>query len=184
MHGLVELAKINPRILLEIRYATVRNFTGRKIYFSDRCFLQKNTAERLSKVQENLEKISFGLKVLDAYRPRYVQEIFWEIVRDSRYIAHPSVGSKHSRGAAVDVTLVDHLSNELEMPSEFDEFSEKSSHSYNKASLQALKNRNLLKEAMIAEGFIAYEEEWWHYDDPNWESYPLLDVRIESLIDG
>lgn len=181
MHGLVELIKISPKILLDIRYATERNFTGRKIYLSERCFLIKKTALRLDKVQKNLEKLGLGLKVFDGYRPCHVQEIFWGYVPDPRYIADPKVGSKHSRGASVDVALVDLTGKELSMPSEFDEFSEKASYRYDKGSLEALKNREFLKQAMMAEGFIPYEEEWWHFDDPEWDQYPLLDIGIDLL---
>lgn len=181
MHDLVELIKISPQILLEIRYASSNNFTGQAVYPSSRCFLRKKTAEKLHLVQENLQKMGLGLKVYDGYRPFSVQKIFWQIVPDSRYIADPAVGSKHNRGASVDVTLVTLGGVELPMPSEFDDFSERASHKYEGASLEAMKNRELLKQAMVAGGFIPYENEWWHYDDPDWKEYPLLDLSIDSL---
>jgi len=169
--NLVELSQISPRILLDIRYATANNFMGRSVYPSESCFLLQKTAERLHQVQLNLEKRGLCLKVFDGYRPLSVQKILWQIFPNSPYIADPAIGSKHNRGAAVDLTLADRL-----MPSEFDEFTERAHHSYQGEPQEALENRDILRRAMEAEGFIPYEEEWWHYDDPEWEKYPILDV--------
>jgi D-alanyl-D-alanine dipeptidase len=181
MNRLVELIKISPRILLDIRYATANNFTGKAVYSSSRCFLNLETAERLHRVQLELEKKNLGLKVYDGYRPISAQKIFWNYVPDPRYVADPAVGSKHNRGAAVDLTLVTVSGMELEMPTDFDDFSEKAARCYTKSvSKEAIYHRDLLENAMIAQGFIPYEKEWWHYDDPNWESYPILDIPIPS----
>lgn len=173
MHDLVELIQVSPRILLDIRYATPHNFTGRAVYPTARCFLLRKTAERLHRVQLALEKQGLGLKVFDGYRPHSVQKIFWDLMPNSQYVADPAVGSKHNRGTAVDLTLANQM-----MPTDFDDFSEKAAHSYQGASPEALKNRAALLAAMTAEGFIPYEKEWWHYDDPEWELHPILDVQF------
>ena len=178
MKELVEITKISPRIRLDIRYATVNNFTGKKVYTSERCFLRSKTAERLHLVQLALEKQGLGLKIYDAYRPLSIQKVFWKLKPDPCYVADPSVGSKHNRGASVDLTLVDQFGKELSMPTEFDEFSEKASRKYMGCSKEARKNRKLLEQAMKAQGFIPFEHEWWHFDDPEWESYPVLDHAI------
>ena len=177
MNNLVELIEISPQILLDIRYATAQNFTGQAVYKSARCFLLKNCAERLDRVQKKLEKKGLGLKVFDGYRPLSVQKIFWNLVPDPRYVADPADGSRHNRGASVDLTLVKNGA-EVVMPTEFDDFSEKAAHSYPNASKEANENRITLLKAMEDEGFISYEGEWWHYDDPDWKDYPILDIDI------
>lgn len=180
MKDLVELIQVSPRILLDIRYATPNNFTGKAVYRSSRCFLRRKTAERLHRVQLLVEKKKLGLKVYDGYRPLFVQKIFWELVPNTCYVADPAVGSKHNRGASVDLTLVDAKGRELPMPTEFDDFSERAAHSYQGGAKEALTHREGLKNAMAAEGFVPYEGEWWHYDDPEWELYPILDIDIPS----
>ena len=162
MKDLVELICVSPNIILDIRYATANNFTGRAVYPSSRCFLLRRTAERLHRVQLALEKRGMGLQVFDGYRPPEVQKIFWELMPDPRYVADPAAGSKHNRGSAVDLTLAGRL-----MPTDFDDFSGRASHSYQGGSQETLENRELLRQAMAAEGFLPYEPEWWHYDDPD-----------------
>lgn len=178
MNNLVELTQISPRILLEIRYATANNFVGKPVYPSARCFLLEKAAIRLHGVQKNLEKIGLGLKVYDGYRPLAVQKIFWSLVPNTHYVADPAVGSNHNRGASVDLTLVTIDGVDLPMPTDFDDFTEKAAWSYQGGSKEALKNRDLLGEAMKEEGFIPYENEWWHFDDPDWKNYPILDISI------
>ena len=181
MCDLVEICNVHPRIYLEILYATSNNFTGKIVYPSSRCFLRKKTAERLARVQNRLEKEGLGLKVWDGYRPLSVQKIFWSICPNPQYVANPAEGSKHNRGAAVDLTLVDTGGRELPMPTGFDDFTEKASHAYTGCSQEEMKNRERLKAAMSKEGFLSYSGEWWHYDDPEWETYPILDVDFEEL---
>ncbi len=178
MHPLVELIQISPQIRLDIRYATPNNFTGKVVYPSARCFLLRQVAERLHLVQGTLEKMGLGLKVFDGYRPLSVQKILWKVCPDPRYVADPKEGSCHNRGAAVDLTLVDLRGKELPMPTEFDDFTAKASHSYLGGSSETQENRGLLKKVMEAEGFLAYEGEWWHYAIPDSENFPILDLDI------
>ncbi len=179
MDQLVEIIQVSPRIKLDIRYATSNNFTGKVIYSSPRCFLRRKTAERLHRVQLFLEKEGLGLKIFDGYRPLSAQKILWELFPNSAFVADPAIGSKHNRGASVDLTLVDSRGLELPMPSEFDEFSERAERAYEGAPKEVLFNRDRLERAMKIEGFIPYEHEWWHFDDPDWENYPILDISIE-----
>lgn len=178
---LIDIARLNPRIVLDIRYATENNFTGKKVYTSPKCYLRKGVALKLDQVQKTLEKQGLGLKVYDGYRPLSVQKIFWEICPNPLYVADPAIGSRHNRGAAVDVTLVDDKGNELEMPTEFDDFTVKAHHNYTNLPKEVLKNRKLLEESMMQYQFIPYENEWWHYDDCEWTQYPIEDISIEAL---
>jgi D-alanyl-D-alanine dipeptidase len=181
MHNLVELKAISPRIALDIVYATPNNFIGRAVYSKPCCYLQKKVAKRLHRVQAALEKKGLGLKVWDGYRPHAVTKIFWEFLQDPRYVADPAIGSKHNRGAAVDLTLIDALGRELPMPTLFDDFTEKAHRDYQGGAPEVIRNRQWLEDAMVKEGFAALPTEWWHFEDPDWEKYPILDISFEEL---
>lgn len=181
LHNLVELNTISPNIALDIRYATNNNFTKRALYPFAACYLQRKTAERLHRTALFLEKKGLRLKVYDGYRPLAVQKIFWELLPDPRYIADPILGSRHNRGSAIDLTLIDLKGDELSMPTEFDDFSSKAHRDYQGSDQEALENRKLLEEAMEQEGFIPFATEWWHFDDPEWEKYPVLDLSFEEV---
>lgn len=182
MYNLIELRTLIPDIAIDLVYATERNFTRRAIYSSNQCFLIKETAARLFRVQKKLLQKGFGLKIWDAYRPLSVQRIFWEVCPDPRYVADPAIGSRHNRGAAVDLTLIDALGCELLMPTCFDDFTEKAHRNYQGAPAEVLQNRSTLQEAMEGEGFLPYPEEWWHFDDPDWQKFPILDIPFEKLV--
>jgi len=185
-NGLIRLQKIIPGIVEDLVYATEENFTGKAVYPpSAVAFLQKGVAERLKRVQKDLQKRGLALKIYDAYRPLSVQKKFWELVPDPRYVGDPAVGSKHNRGAAVDVTLIDGEGKELGMPSGFDDFSERAHRKFSDCEAQLLTNREILQEAMERAGFLLDREEdteWWHFDDPEWASFPLLDITFEELL--
>lgn len=181
--SLVDVQKINPRIKIDIKYATEDNFTGQKLYNVPKCFLRKFVALKLDSVQKELEKIGLGLKVWDCYRPLSVQKILWAIVPDERYVANPAKGSRHNRGCAVDLTLVDSLGNELPMPTKYDDFTEKAHRNYNDLPDTVVKNRKLLEDVMKKYGFIPLPTEWWHFDFEGWEKFSILDIPLEKLID-
>lgn len=181
MHNLVELKAISPRIVQDIVYATPNNFTGKAVYPSAKCYLIRSVAERLHRVQLFFEKKGLGLKIFDAYRPLSVQKILWSLVPDPRYVADPAIGSKHNRGAAVDVTLIDPKGDELPMPTILDDFSEKAHCHYMGCSPEAIRNRSLLQEGMQKEGFLLFPTEWWHFDAPDWTAYPVLDIQFDEL---
>jgi len=180
-HDLVEIKTENTGIILDIKYATEHNFTGQAVYESPRCFLRKKTAQKILAVHKELEALGLGLKIWDGYRPHSVQYIFWVVTPDRRYVADPNKGSKHNRGSAVDCTLVDKNGNELEMPSVFDDFSEKAHRNYETMSPQAAKNCKLLETLMAKHGFKPLPHEWWHFDDVDWRQYDLLDIPFSEL---
>jgi D-alanyl-D-alanine dipeptidase len=179
--GLADVTSVNPRIRLDIRYATSNNFTGHKVYDEARCFLQAEVARKLSQVQADLERQALGLKVYDCYRPLSVQKKFWALVPDERYVANPATGSRHNRGAAVDLTLVDAKGRELSMPTPYDDFTEKAHRNYRDLPPEAIRNRETLEKAMVRRGFLPLPTEWWHFDAAGWESYPVLDVDFSRL---
>ena len=179
--ALVEIRTLSPHVRLDIRYATESNFTKHVVYPVARCYLVRPVAEALAAVQTELEKDGLGLQVFDCYRPTSVQRRFWALVPDARYVANPQKGSRHNRGAAVDLTLVDAHGQPLPMPSEFDDFSERAHRDFTGASPAALANRARLEQVMTRHGFVGMPTEWWHFDAATWKSYPLLDVDFAAL---
>jgi D-alanyl-D-alanine dipeptidase len=179
---LVDIKEVNSRIIVDIKYATEDNFTKKKLYNSNTCFLKKSTAVKLDTVQKELERMNLGLKVWDCYRPLAVQRILWGILPDERYVANPEKGSRHNRASAVDVTLVDSQGKELQMPTGFDDFSPRADHHYQDLPDQMIRNRELLKGLMEKAGFIPLSEEWWHYDDEKWMQFDMMDVPFRDLL--
>lgn len=175
---LVDIHSVDPTILVDIRYATPDNFMKRVLYPANRCLLRESVARRLARVQQDLRAEGLGLKIYDGYRPLSVQKLMWEVMPDERYVANPAKGSRHNRGAAVDVTLVDASGAELEMPSGYDEFSDRAHHDYAGGSAAARMNRQRLRQAMEKHGFTALETEWWHYDAPGARQYAVMDVPL------
>ena len=181
---LVELTALDPRIRLDIRYASTRNFLGTPLYSQARAFMQRPAAEALARVQRSLASEGYGLLVHDAYRPWYVTRIFWDAMpaRLHRYVADPAEGSRHNRGCAVDLTLYELKSGrEVEMPSLYDEATERAYPTYAGGSARQRRMRDLLRRHMEAEGFTVYEFEWWHFDYRDWKSYRIENVRFEDL---
>lgn len=181
-HDLVVLTKTMPEITLDIVYATKNNFTGTAVYTQAKCYLRRSVASALFHVHQELKKLGYSIKIWDAYRPFSIQKKFWELCPDPRYVADPAKGSKHNRGAAVDLTLIDLKTNkELVMPSAFDDFSEKAHLNYAAMSPEAAKNCRLLQNIMIKHGFISQPNEWWHFDYKGWEQFDLLDIPFSKL---
>jgi D-alanyl-D-alanine dipeptidase len=179
---IVDLREVSPHIIVDMKYATEDNFTKKRLYDSNTCFLRKSTAAKLDAVQKELEGMNLGLKVWDCYRPLAIQRVLWAILPDERYVANPETGSRHNRASAVDVTLVDSQGKELQMPTGFDDFSVRADHHYQDLPEQAIRNRGLLKGLMEKAGFIPLPEEWWHYDDEKWMQFDLMDIRFQDLL--
>jgi len=181
--NLVNLEDVIPNIKIHLYYATTKNFTGKILYNSKKCYLLKEAAEKLKLVQEYLEKQGYGLKVWDGYRPRSAQYKMWNVCPDPKYVADPKKGSIHNSGAAVDVTLIDlKTGEEVEMPTEFDDFSKKAGANWEEGiSKDAIKHRKLLQKAMQDHGFQPYKNEWWHFNYQGFEKYTVLDINIEDI---
>jgi len=181
---LVELTRLDPTIKLDIRYATKRNFLGTPLYSEARAFLQRPAAEAVVRVQRALADEGYGLLVHDAYRPWYVTMIFWDATPADKhnFVADPATGSRHNRGCAVDLTLYDlKTGRAAEMPSLYDEMSERAYPTYAGGTAEQRRLRDLLRRHMEAEGFAVYEYEWWHFDYRDWKSYAIQNVRFEGI---
>lgn len=178
----VDIEKIIPGIKLDIRYATKNNFTKQQIYQSPMAFVRKPVAEALLKIQAELKNKGLALKIYDAYRPYSATVKFYEVYPDKEFVASPKTGSVHNRGCAVDLSLINiKTGKELEMPTPFDDFTEKAAHTYMDLPAKAIENRKLLKDIMTKYGFIQYDSEWWHYSYKEWEDFELMDISFEEL---
>jgi D-alanyl-D-alanine dipeptidase len=181
---LVELVRLDPAIRLDIRYATADNIVHRPVYRQARAFLQRPAAEALVRANRALLEKGYGLLVFDGYRPWSVTKIFWDSVRpeERAFVADPKKGSKHNRGCAVDLSLYARATGkEVEMPSAYDETSERASPDYAGGTQQQRALRDLLRAAMEKEGFTVESNEWWHFNYRTWREYPILDIPFESI---
>ena len=176
---LVDVQKAVPGIVLDIRYATTNNFTGQQLYPFSTCFLRRASAEKLRVAQAELATMGYGLKIFDGYRPLSVQWKMWEVYPHAGYVADPRKGSRHNRGAAVDVTLIRLADGtELPMPTPYDDFTEKAHRNFKDLPDEVIRNRQLLEQVLTRNGFVGLQTEWWHFDDKDWRNYPILDVEI------
>jgi D-alanyl-D-alanine dipeptidase len=181
---LVDVAKLDPRIKLEIRYATTDNFLSTPVYSSARAFLQRPAAEALLAAQRDLVQQGYGLLIFDAYRPWYVTKMFWDATPPDKhqFVADPSQGSRHNRGCAVDLSIYDLATGrEIPMTGVYDEMSERSYPTYSGGTPEQRAHRDLLRAAMEKQGFAVYETEWWHFDYRDWPHYAIQNIPFEQI---
>lgn len=181
---LVEVNKLEPSTKLDVRYATTENFMGAPFYESGRFFMQRPAANGLIRAHRKLAEQGFGIALIDGYRPWYVTRMFWDAVPpESRpFVADPSQGSRHNRGCAADISMFELATGKIvEMAGRYDEPSSRSSPLHvGGTSLQRWR-RDLLKNAMEAEGFDVYVNEWWHFDYGEWRNYPVMNVDFNEI---
>ena len=181
---LVELQSLDATIRLDVRYATSDNFLGVPVYDEARAFLQRPAAEALARAHRALRASGYGLLIHDGYRPWWVTRVFWEATPPSGhdFVADPAKGSRHNRGCAVDLTLYRLADGKpVEMPSLYDEMSERSAPGYPGGTPEARRLRDLLRAAMQREGFRVSVTEWWHYDHASWRQYPILNLSFDEI---
>lgn len=179
---LVEIKKLIPNIKLDIRYATKNNFAKKAVYKQARAFARLPVVEALQKVQNELNKSGVGLKIFDGYRPYSVTVTFYELASDKNFVANPKDGSRHNRGCAIDLTLIDlKTGRELEMPTPYDSFAPEAAADFNKLPEQVIKNRELLIKTMEKNGFKVLSNEWWHFDFNGWKNFEVMDIPFEKL---
>jgi len=179
---LIEIKKRVPDIKLDIRYAGKNNFAKQAVYKQARAFARLPVVEALVDVQNELKKSGFGLKIFDGYRPYSVTVKFFAIASDKSFVANPKDGSRHNRGCAIDLTLIDlNTGKELEMPTPYDSFAPEAASDYTDLPSNVIKNRELLRSTMEKQGFRVLNNEWWHFDFIGWKNYELMDIPFEDL---
>lgn len=204
---LVEIINLDSSFILDVRYATSNNFTKQVLYNQDKVFIRQSVAHNLLEVQKELKSMGLGIKIYDGYRPYHISVLMWDVTKImlntedenilEKFVGNPKNGSRHNRGAAVDVTLVNlSTGEELIMPSDFDEFSDNASRNYfmdilltnddnvksNTELYTRCSNAKLLQDVMENHGFVGLMSEWWHFDINNWKDYDLLDIKFEDII--
>ena len=181
---LVALTAIDPRIKLDIRYATSNNFMGFPLYERAAAYMQRPAAQALGRAQKALAAQGYGLLIHDAYRPWFVTRMFWDATppEDHVFVADPAEGSKHNRGCAADLTLYDLKTGKaVEMPSRYDEMSTRSYADFPGGTSRQRALRATLRQAMEAQGFTVYPQEWWHFDYKDWTDYGIGTVTFTEL---
>ena len=179
---LVDLEKFIPDLILDIRYATANNFTGKKIYNLSKAYARRPVAEALKKAQAEFKTLGVCVKMHDAYRPYSATVRFYEEYHDTTYVASPYRGSRHNRGCALDMTLVDlKTKRELKMPTEYDSFSKDAWPTTPVKDPKIKKNRDLIIGVMERNGFKVNASEWWHFDFVGWKKYEVMDIDFEEL---
>ncbi|MEM7415328.1 MAG: serine hydrolase [Gemmatimonadota bacterium] len=181
---LVEVATLDPGIKLDVRYATTNNFMSSVFYDEARIFLQRPAAEGVLEAHRALTEYGYGLLLHDGYRPWYVTKTFWDATPEEQklFVANPANGSRHNRGAAIDLTMYDVRTGEpVDMVGGYDEFSPRSFPDYLGGTSRQRWLRNLLRNAMEEAGFSVYEAEWWHFDHEDWRMYAIQNATFDEL---
>ena len=178
--GLIDVQSTELPVFVSLRYATADNFTKKRIYSSDKCYLHKEAATGLAKAVELAaqEKEPFTFCLWDCYRPQDEHKKLWQAFPNPSYVAMPKKGSRHSRGMAIDLTPCDFNGNPLPMPTDFDNFTVRAHMDYPKLPADILARREALKKIMTAAGFTYTRTEWWHFDKRGWKDKPLLNIPL------
>ena len=175
--SLTEITPTDFNVELDLRYATANNFTGAPVYRRGACFLLLESAEKLQRAIDLAAALDLKLKLFDGFRPTEAVQALWDHTPNADFLSHPSNGSPHSRGAAIDLTLIDSSGQELEMGTDFDAMTATSFHGARDISAEAQRNRAILLGLMTAAGWDFYQNEWWHYQLFKPRRYPTLSDR-------
>jgi D-alanyl-D-alanine dipeptidase len=181
---LIELVTLDPTIKLDIRYAGTNNFIGKPVYKEARAFLQRPAANALLAAHRELGEHGYGLLIHDGYRPWAVTRLFWELTPPNlrEFVADPASGSKHNRGAAVDLTMYDRaFGTAVVMPSRYDEMTRRAYPDYQGGPPDARGRRDLLRAVMERHDFTVEPNEWWHFNYKDWKEYPILDIPFDAI---
>jgi D-alanyl-D-alanine dipeptidase len=179
---LVDVQRVVPGVVIDVRYATSNNFMHTPLYPIARVFLRRPAALALRDVESDLSAQGLGLKIFDGYRPYSITERMWEPIRNPDFVADPAQGSRHNRGAAVDLTLIDlKTGEEIAMPTPYDAFTPKAAQSYIDLPADVIANRSKLRDVMTRHGFDPLPTEWWHFDFRGWKKFELMDIPLQNL---
>lgn len=174
-HPLILLHPATHDLVLDLVYATALNVAGQAIYVRPLCLIHRDAEGRLREAMRLAAALDLRLKIFDAFRPAEAQWRLWETAPDKAYVADPRLGSNHTRGIAVDLTLVNAQGEALDMGTSFDDMTVLSHHFSAQVSPLAQANRLTLLQVMQGAGFEPIPHEWWHYALPDPAQYPLLD---------
>jgi len=172
---LIEVDAQALQVEIDLIYAGVDNLAGKRIYQDPRCLLHRDAEACLRKAGRLARQAGLTLRIFDAYRPPYAQYLLWEALPNPEYVRDPHLGSHHSRGVAVDLTLIDASGQLLNMGTGFDDMREQSHQFFADLPADVQRNRLLLLGIMLAAGFTYIDSEWWHYELPGADDYPLID---------
>lgn len=161
--ALIEITEQTHGVLLDIKYATTDNFTQNPVYAKPHCYLHQEAEALLREAIDIAATLGYRFRIFDAFRPSEAQWKLWNHTPDPEFLADPRRGSPHSRGAAIDLTLVDENGMDLDMGTGFDAFTPLSHHGNREISVEAQKNRILLMGIMTTAGWDFFRNEWWHY---------------------
>lgn len=178
---LVHITEQNHDVAIALMYAGPDNFTGQVIYDHPLCFLHPQAEACLQKAIAAARGFGFRLKILDAFRPQEAQETLWAVAPNTDYIADPAIGSNHTRGVAVDLTLIDANGQALDMGTPVDTMTAASHHFHAAHPAPVQLNRMRLLTVMLEAGFVHHPREWWHYQLPDADRFPLIDSRDTAL---
>ena len=175
---LVEVTPENvPGVVLDLRYASTNNITGKVLYSEAKAYLRQETIRKLRRVARELEEEGYRLVIWDAWRPAHAQRALWAAKPDGKFLTPPSKISRHRRGTSVDLSLADQDGKILEMPSDFDEFNAKADEDFSDVPKEAAKRARILRNIMFNAGFSGVPDEWWHYDLRDWADYEPIEGR-------
>ncbi|MBM3579808.1 MAG: D-alanyl-D-alanine dipeptidase [Alphaproteobacteria bacterium] len=177
---LVEISPKNFDVILDLRYATSNNVCGHALYSRPICYLHEAMIPGLQQTIKSAKNLGLKLKIFDGFRPIEVQQYLYDKFPGD-FISNPQTGAiPHCRGVAIDLTLTDLKGRELDMGSDFDEFSDLAFHNCKKISVEAQRNRLLLLGLMTGAGFDFYSKEWWHYQLFKPREYEVMKLRIPN----
>ena len=171
---IIEINTVTHDVDFDLAYATNRNFTSQPVYANAVCYLHREAADKLETAVQLANELGLRIKIFDALRPSEAQWVLWNHTPDPDFLADPRRGSPHSRGVAIDLTLLDQNGQELEMGTAFDAFTPLSHHGNTGIRPSAQQNRYTLLGLMIAAGWDCYLNEWWHYQLFKSRDYPLI----------
>ena len=175
---LVEVTTNNiPGVVLDLRYATTNNLTGKVLYPEAKAYLRQETIRKLRRVARDLQEEGYRLVIWDAWRPASAQRALWKAKPDGKFLTPPSKISRHRRGTSVDVSLADKDGRILEMPSGFDEFNAKADEDFSDVPKEAAQRARILRNIMFNAGFSGVPDEWWHYDLRDWADYEPIEGK-------
>ncbi|MEA2043358.1 MAG: M15 family metallopeptidase [Bacteroidota bacterium] len=173
---LVNVLDFSDDFIPDIRYATKNNFMDSIMYPCGKCLLRYEILKDLLKAQKEFASLGYKIKLLDCYRPLSVQKAMWKKYPIPGLVADPATGSRHNRGTAVDLTLIDPQGNDLDMGTEYDDFSRRAHTFSREVDIAVHQNRMLLREIMQKHHFIGINSEWWHFSHDCGPKYRVLDT--------